>query len=158
MFTNILLLLIIFALLWLLLRKRAGAEPDEERLPQFPIPRPKSGFVEPPRQEVKIRFDEKENTVRIEPPNLILAPNKQAAWSSPSGKIEIRFSPNEAPFGGSSFISAQDGVSLSGLPRPEAAHEIALNYLVLFTTPDGRLLNQTASLVVSKREQAEQSN
>ncbi|MGE0132280.1 MAG: hypothetical protein AB7U82_29715 [Blastocatellales bacterium] len=159
MLTNTLLLLILVALLWLLLRKRAGTEPkfDEEPLPQFPIPRPKSDFVEPPRQEVKIQFDERAGAIRIEPPTLILAPSRQAAWSSPSGKIEIRFSPNDSPFGGASFISASGGVSLSGIPRVDAAHESEINYLVLFTTSDGRLFTDAASVVVSKRGDSAQT-
>jgi hypothetical protein len=160
MLTDILLLLILVVLLfllWALLQKRAGGETTEP-LPQFPIPRPKSDFVEPPRQEVKIGFDANEKVVRIEPANLILGPNNQAAWSSASGKIEIRFSPKDSPFGGSSFISARGGVSLSGIPRSDAALERPLDYLVLFTTPDGRLFNQTASLIVSRRGQPEQSN
>ncbi|HKQ75322.1 MAG TPA: hypothetical protein VJ810_16605 [Blastocatellia bacterium] len=160
MLTNILLLLILVALLlllWTLLQKKAGAgeKPDEEPLPTFPIPRPESDFVEPPRQEVRILFDEREGAVRIEPPRLILAPNKQAAWSSSSGKIEIRFSPIDSPFGGGSFISAKGGVSLSGIPRVEAPHEREINYLVLFTSSDGRLFTNEASVVVSKRGQTE---
>src|SRR5262249_25431160 len=152
MSTNILLLLILVALLlllWSLLQKRAGSGIGP--LPNFPIPRPKSDFVEPPRQEVKIQFDEKEGAVRIEPSVLILAPNKQAAWSSSAGKVGIRFSPAESPFGGASFITAKGGVSLSGIPRVDAQHERQINYLVLFTTPDGRLFTDAASVVVSKR-------
>jgi hypothetical protein len=158
MIPNILLLLIIAVLLVLLFQRRsgAGAKPVEETLPQFPIPRPKSDFVEPPRQDVKIQFDEKEGAIRIEPSNLILAPDKQAAWSSSSGKVEIRFSPNDSPFGGASFISARGGVSLSGVPRSDATHERPINYLALFTTPDGRLFTDAASLVVSKQGQTEQ--
>src|SRR5262245_61705768 len=159
MSTNILLLLILVALLlllWALLQKRAGAGGNDEPLPRFPIPRPKSDFVEPPRQEVSIPFDEKAGAVRIEPSTLILAPNKQAAWSSPAGKVGIRFSPAESPFGGSSFITAKGGVSLSGIPRVDAAHEREINYLVLFTTPDGRLFTDAASVVVSKRGQTGQ--
>ncbi len=161
MLTNVLLLLTIVLLLlvvWMLFQKRYGAEenPDDVTLPEFPIPRPISDFVEPPRQEVSIRFDEQENVVRIEPATLILAPNRQAAWRSSSGKIEIRFSPKDTPFGGGSFISASGGVSLSGIPRIEAEHEKEINYLVLFTTPDGRLFTQGASVIVSKRGQTEQ--
>ncbi len=161
MLTNVLLLLVLAALLlliWTLLQKRADAEekPGNKPLPHFPIPRPESDFVEPPRQEVKIQFDEKEGDLRIEPPTLILAPNQQAAWSSPAGKIEIRFSPADSPFGGASFISAKGGVSLSGIPRVDATHESEINYLVLFTTPDGRLFTDAASVVVSKRGQTEQ--
>ncbi len=159
MMTDILLLLILVALIVLilaLLQKKAGAgKSDEEPLPQFPIPRPESDFVEPPRQEVKIRFDEREGGVVIEPPLLILAPNKQAAWSSSSGKIEIRFSPVDSPFGGGSFISARGGVSLSGIPRIDASHEREINYLVLFTSSDGRLFSNAAAVVVSKRGQTE---
>jgi hypothetical protein len=162
MLTNILLLLILVALLlllWALLQKKVGAEkPDEEPLPKFPIPRPESNFVEPPRQEVKIQFDEREGAVRIEPRTLILAPNKQAAWSSVSGKIEIRFNPSDSPFGGASFISAKGGVSLSGIPRVDAAHERESNYIVLFTSPGGRLFTEAASVVVSKREQPEKGH
>ena len=154
MLTNLLLLLILIVLLlvlWLLLQRRG--KPDEEPLPQFPIPRPQSNFIEPPRQEVKITFIEDDDTIRIEPPNLILAPNKQAAWSSPSGKVEIRFSPRDTPFGGSSFIAATNGVSLSGIPRENAQQERQINYIVLFTTTDGRLFSQTATVVVSRRGQ-----
>jgi hypothetical protein len=160
MSTNILLLLILVALLlllWALLQKKAGGgeDPAEEPLPDFPIPRPESDFVEPPRQNVNIRFDEREGAIRIEPSRLILAPNNQAAWSSSSGKIEIRFSPVDSPFGGGNFISAKGGVSLSGIPRVDAAHEREINYLVLFTTPQGRLFTDAASVVVSKRGQTE---
>src|SRR5215475_10802338 len=160
MLADILLLLILVALLlvfWALFQKRvdAGGNSDEEPLPDFPIPRPESDFVEPPRQEVNIRFDEKEGAVHIEPQRLILAPNNQAAWSSASGKIEIRFSPIDSPFGGASFISARGGVSLSGIPRVDAPHERENNYFVLFTTSDGRLFTDSASVVVSKRGQTE---
>jgi hypothetical protein len=158
MLTNVLLLLllvVLLVLLWTLLQKKAGAggNSGDEPLPNFPIPRPKSNYVEPPRQEVNIRFDEGEDDVRIEPKALILAPNKQAAWRSAHGKIEIRFSPGESPFGGSSFISAKGGVSLSGIPRVDIQHEKEINYLVLFTTADGRLFTDAASVVVSKRGQ-----
>ena|SRR5215813_2556046 len=163
MLTNILLLLILVALLlllWSLLQKKSGGDenPADEPLPDFPIPRPESDFVEPPRQNVNIRFDEGEGAIRIEPQMLILAPTNQAAWSSGSGKIEIRFSPVDSPFGGASFISAKGGVSLSGIPRVDAAHERELNYLVLFTTPNGRLLTDAASVVVSKKGQTEKGN
>jgi hypothetical protein len=161
MLTNILLLsllLVLLLLLWALLNRKAGAGggTGNEPLPKFPIPRPKSNFVEPPRQEVKIQFDEREEDVRIEPRTLILAPNKQAAWSSTQGKVEIRFSPGDSPFSGASFISASRGVSLSGIPRVDAPHEREVNYLVLFTTSDGRLFTDAASLVVTKRGQGEQ--
>lgn len=158
MLTNILLLsllIVLLLLLWALLKSKADAGSGNEPLPKFPIPRPKSNFVEPPRQEVKIHFDEREEDVRIEPRTLILAPNKQAAWSSTQGKVEIRFSPGDSPFGGASFISASRGVSLSGIPRVDAPHEREVNYLVLFTTPDGRLFTDAASLVVTKRGQGE---
>jgi hypothetical protein len=160
MIPNILLLLIIAGLLALLFQRKssASAKPPEQTLPQFPIQRPKSNFVEPPRQEVKIQFDEKEGAIRIEPSTLILAPDKQIAWSSSSGKIEIRFSLTDSPFGGTSFISARGGVSLSGVPRLDAAHERQINYLVLLTTPDGRLFTDAASMVVSKRDQIGQSS
>jgi len=163
MLTNVLLLLILVALLlvlWALLQKRSGAggKPDKIHLPHFPIPRPKSDFIEPPRQGVKIRFDDREGAVRIEPAKLVLAPNKQAAWSSSSGKIEIRFNPNDSPFGGASFISASGGVSLSGIPRVDAAHEREINYIVLFTSPEGRLFTNAASVVVSKRGQTDKSS
>jgi hypothetical protein len=161
MLTNVLLLsllVVLLLLLWTLLQKKAGADGQtgNEPLPEFPIPRPKSNFVEPPRQEVKIQFDEREDDVRIEPRTLILAPNKQAAWSSTQGKVEIRFSPGESPFGGASFVSASGGVSLSGVPRVDFPHEKEVNYLVLFTTRDGRLFTDAASLVVTKRGQGEQ--
>jgi hypothetical protein len=161
MFTDILLLILIallLLLLWTILQKKAGAGggSGNEPLPNFPIPRPKSNFVEPPRQEVKIQFDEREEDVRIEPRTLILAPNNQAAWSSAQGKVEIRFSPGDSPFGGSSFKSASGGVSLSGIPRVDGPHEREVNYLVLFTTSDGRLFTDAASLVVTKRGQGEQ--
>jgi hypothetical protein len=159
MVIEILLLLNLIALLlvlWALIRRREK-KPDEEPLPEFPIPRPQSSFIEPPRQEVKITFVEDDGAIRVEPSNLILAPDNQAAWSSPSGKVEIRFSPRDTPFGGSSFIAATNGVSLSGIPRIDAPQENQINYIVLFTTTDGRLFSQTASVVVSKRGRSEQS-
>lgn len=149
-------LIALLLVLWMLTRRKEK-KPDEEPLPEFPIPRPQSDFVEPPRQEVKISFIEDDGAIRIEPPKLILAPDKQAAWSSPSGKIEIRFSPRDTPFGGSSFIAATNGVSLSGIPRENAQQDRQINYIVLFTTPDGRLFSQTASVVISGRGQSEPS-
>ncbi|MGH9834495.1 MAG: hypothetical protein ACREBD_02280 [Blastocatellia bacterium] len=150
-------LIALLLVLWMLMRRREK-KPDEEPLPEFPIPRPQSNFIEPPRQEVKISFIEDDDTIRIEPPNLILAPNKQAAWSSPSGKVEIRFSPRDSPFGGSSFIAATNGVSLSGIPREDAQQDRQINYIVLFTTTDGRLFSQTATVVVSERRRLGQSD
>jgi hypothetical protein len=161
MVIEILLLLNLIALLlvlWVLLRRREKKPADEEPLPEFPIPRPQSDFVEPPRQEVKISFIEDDGAVRVEPSNLVLAPDQQAAWSSSSGKVEIRFSPKDSPFGGSSFIAATNGVSLSGIPRIDAPRENQISYIVLFTTTDGRLFSQTASVVVSRRGQPEQAD
>lgn len=151
--TYLLLLIILIVLLVLLWYFRKGGSPkppDDENGDEL-IPRPKSDFVEPPRQEVRIRFDEQRNMVLIEPANLILAPDKQAAWSGVSGKIEIRFNPGDTPFAGSGFTSARGGTSLSGIPRRNATMDRPFNYLVLFTTSDGRLFSQTATVVVSRQ-------
>ena len=155
MFLDLLLLLIILVLVLLLLaarKKGAETQGGDEPLPQFPIPRPTSTYVDPPRQTVTIHFDEAEGTVRLEPSTLVLAPNQQAAWKSEAGKIEIRFNTAESPFGGTKFTSARGGVSLSGIPRGDARKETPREYLVLFTAPDGRLFRQTAAVVISSKD------
>jgi hypothetical protein len=108
------------------------------------IERPKDNFVEPRRKEVTISIvrDERGEPQRVvvEPENLVLSPNEQAAWStSPSegskgGKIEILFNPNNTPFGGREFITARGGTALSG--KPVAGNGV-YEYTVLITTPDG---------------------
>ncbi len=158
MIPNILLLLIIILLLLVLWKQRqkagGGTSQDEEPLPKFPIPRPKSDFIEPPREEVTIRAERDNNgrpvRVVVSRPELVLAVNKQVAWSSTEGKVEIRFSPNSTPFGGASFISAVGGVTLSGRPRSEASLNATHSYTVLYTTADGFLLTQNATLTVTR--------
>lgn len=160
MLFNILLLLILIVLLlilWSIIQKRTHAQQDEEEpLPIFPIPRPKSDFVFPPREEVKIGVERDPSgapvRITISNPNLTLSPDKQVAWSSEDGKVEIRFQPGTSPFSGTTFVSAKGGAALSGKPRIEAVLSGAQSYLLLFTTPDGFLLKDEARVTVSREE------
>ncbi|MBK8314830.1 MAG: hypothetical protein IPL01_12815 [Acidobacteria bacterium] len=143
---NFLLILIIILaaiLLWNRGRTRAEQEPSE-----FPIPRPEDDFVEAPRKDVSIGV-ERENGVPVSltvaPSNIVIGPDEQAAWKSMEGKIEIRFSPNQSPFGGTSFTAARGGIALSGKP----AQATSLNYIVLLTTSDGYLIRQDATLTAA---------
>ena len=160
MLLNILFLLVLIVLLlilWAILKRKIDSyedDPSNLPLPKFPIPRPKSNFVEPPREPVTIVVERNDNgvpiRVNINPSNLILHPDKQAAWSSNFGKIEIRFSPNSSPFGGPSFTAPNGGITLSGRPQVRATMNAPLNYIVLFTTPDGYLLKQDATVTVTR--------
>jgi hypothetical protein len=151
--TYLLLLIIIILLLYVLFFAKKTSADDDYKIPPLPTDRPNSKFNEPPRQPVLIGVVTENGTpvrVTIEPGNLILSPDNQAAWSSADGKIEIRFSPNNSPFSGASFTSARRGISLSGKPRVGFPLNSALNYIVLFTTADGFLLRQDATLTVSR--------
>lgn len=158
--TYLLLLIIIILLLYVRFFAKKTSADDDYVIPPLPTDRPSSKFNEPPRQPVRIGVVRENGTpvrVTIEPSNLILNPDNQAAWSSVDGKIEIRFSPSNSPFTGASFTGARRGVSLSGKPRAGFPLNNSLNYIVLFTTADGFLLRQDATLTVS-RERPDQND
>lgn len=147
----IILVLAALALLWWLLRRGRASNPT------FPIPRPKSDYVEAPRKDVLIR-------VRRSPDGGqeleivgggTIAPNEQLAWSGgptdqagKGARVEIRFPPNRTPFSGDKFITAGGGTTLSGLPTGNAVGQ-SFDYLVLVTTGDGDLVADRASVSVS---------
>ncbi len=161
----ILLLLVLLFLLWFLkkAKKPDGGFGTRVEVPGFqPIPRPTDNFVEPPRQEVVIGVRRNAMGVPIDVdigrPDLTLGAGEQAAWrdgvsrGNEGGKVEIRFSPNSAPFGGSSFATARGGVALSGRPVRQPAARTTRRYTVFVTTPDGYLLDKTASLTTLGRQ------
>jgi hypothetical protein len=154
-----LVILILLLLLWFL---RGGSKqpsggfgtPIED--PTFqPIERPQSGFIDPPRQKVDIRVQRNPQGVPVDltigQRDLRLGPAEQAAWNGGpatgenSVKVEVRFSPRDTPFGGSSFQSARSGAALSGRAMRSSASG-QRKYTLLATTPDGYLLTKTATL------------
>lgn len=161
----ILLLLVLLFLLWFLksAKKPDGGFGTRVEVPGFePIPRPVDNFVEPPRQEVVIGVRRNAmgvpTDVDIGRPDLTLGPGEQVAWKdgvskgNEGGKVEIRLSPNSTPFGGSSFAIARGGVALSGKPVRQPAARASRRYTVFVTTPDGYLLDKTASLTTLGRQ------
>ncbi len=165
----LILLLLLILLLWLLWPAR-GWKPETPteyaghgtvvRIPNFePMPRRPTDIRQPESRDVvvSVRRDGQGVPVdlSIEPLNLVLNPAQQAAWSAgPSrgnegGKLEIRFSPNSAPFGGAAFTTARGGVAMSGAPARSSVARGAQNYTILLTTPDGYLLRKSASVTVT---------
>ncbi|MFN0084689.1 MAG: hypothetical protein ACKVX9_04810 [Blastocatellia bacterium] len=127
------------------------------RLPEFErIERRPKVVDEPPTKEVRIAVARDQNGnptgVIVKPENQPLNPDEQIAWTTgprierEGGKIEIRFAPNGAPFGGTSFITARGGVVKSGRPAVRGATR---GYIVLLTTDDGRLLSADASVTIA---------
>lgn len=168
MLTYFLILLLLLALLlWFWLGRAGAPKPPPEysgkgtliKIPNFkPIPFKPTNVSEPAPQNVAISVVRDGNGVpvdiSVEPLDLVLNPNEQAAWSAgPSrgaegGKLGIRFSPRSAPFGGTSFITARGGVAKSGAPIKAPPGRTSRSYTVLLTTPDGYLLRKSATLTV----------
>jgi len=156
MWIPILILLALLLLFWLWLTRTKKGEPFKE------IERPHDNFVEPPRREIAINVQRNAQGVpidiAIEPRDLVLQPDQQAAWGggqsrgNEGNRIEIRFSPKSTPFGGAAFNTARGGVALSGKPVKSAIDGALRRYIILVTTPDGYLLFKSANLAVSKGE------
>lgn len=139
-FLLLLIVFIVLILIWNYRRGRASGDPD-----RFPIEWPQGDYTEAPRKEVSIGVERRDGvpvSVTVSPAQLVVQPGEQAAWSSREGKVEIRFSPRESPFGGASFTAARGGVALSGV----ASRAVASDYIVLLTTSDGFLLRQDAAI------------
>ena len=114
------------------------SDPDFE-----PVDRPVETIEEPTRRDVKvsvIRGEGGELEIIVDPEDLSLGPNEQAAWSTgprdanDNARLEIRFAPNSTPFGGDTFVIARGGTAFSG--RPVGGSGVYA-YKVLVTTPDG---------------------
>src|SRR5215510_13514377 len=122
MWILILILLALLLLLWLWLTRKGT--------PYGEIERPHDNFVEPPRREISINVQRNSQGVpidiAIEPRDLVLQPDQQAAWGggqsrgNEGNRIEVRFSPKSTPFGGAAFNTARGGVALSGKPVKSA--------------------------------------
>lgn len=112
--------------------------------PDFvPVDRPGETFEEPTRRDVKVSViggEGGELEIIVDPEDLSLGPNEQAAWSTgprdanDSARLEIRFAPNSTPFGGDTFAIARGGTAFSG--RPVGGSGV-YEYKVLVITPDG---------------------
>ncbi len=161
MWILLLILLALLLLFWFWFTSASKKEP-----PFKEIERPRDNFIEPPRREISVNVQRNAQgipvDITIEPRDLVLQPDQQAAWGGgPSrgndgSRIGIRFSPNSTPFGGAAFATARGGVALSGTPVRKAAGRTPRRYIILLTTPDGYLLFKSASLAVS-RDQSQQS-
>lgn len=135
--------------------------PDEirERLYCLPFEKIEQVFLNvrplPPAQLTKITV--KRNSKGV-PTDLViemvgwktLRVTEQIAWTSPDGKLEIRFDPRLSPFGGASFEVPQGAKSFSGRPDPKKLSMKSFRYTVLVTTPDGFFLKKDTEVVIER--------
>jgi hypothetical protein len=159
-YLTFLLLLIVLLLLWLFWKgRKPGGFGTRIVDPDFqPFPRPTDTFVEPPRQEVSIRVVRNAQGIPVDlnigQRDLRLKSNGQLAWNggantaNDGGRVDVRFSPNATPFGGSTFITARGGTALSGVAKRRRVVGRPLQYLILVRTPDGFLLDKTATVTL----------
>jgi hypothetical protein len=87
----------------------------------------------------------------VRPAVVILNANEQLRWSSPDGRLEIRFNPGITPFAGSNFETTAGGFSFSGAPVQRRPIRQSYKYNALVTTGDGFFLTQTAEVVVADK-------
>jgi hypothetical protein len=88
----------------------------------------------------------------VRPATVVVNENEQVRWSSPSGRLEIRFSPSLTPFAGGSYETSTGGFSFSGKPVQRRQIRPSYKYTVLVTTTDGFFLTQTAEVVVGEKK------
>lgn len=78
-----------------------------------------------------------------------LLANEQIAWTSPDGRVEVRFSRAANPFFGDMFEVARGGKAFSGTPVKRSTKEQAYKYAILVTTPDGFFVTKEIDLVIA---------
>ena len=78
-----------------------------------------------------------------------LLTNEQIAWTSPDGRVEVRFSRAANPFFGDMFEVARGGKAFSGTPLKRSTKEQTYKYSILITTPEGLFLTKEVEVVIT---------
>lgn len=93
---------------------------------------------------ISVKRDDKGNSVLVaEPREVVIEEGIQVAWTSPDGKLEIRFNPANKPFIGDSYEAGRGGVSYSGPLVRSASLLSSYTYTALVTTKNGQFLTQS---------------
>lgn len=115
--------------------------PPKQEPPRPSTPKPREISVTVVRDPISGQF-----RLNLEPPTVDLTVEEQAAWRSNDGRLEIRFAPNNTPFTGALFRTANGGTILSGAPARNKVSRTAYPYTLLVTTPGGAFVKQDADL------------
>lgn len=89
-----------------------------------------------------------------EPGRVELNEGEQLIWTSPSGRLEIRFDPANTPFAGDRYETGRGGRMYSGPLIPQQQARRSYIYTVLITTKEGAFVAKTVELVVNWRSPA----
>lgn len=108
----------------------------------------------PPTKAVTIRVvrdpqNPKGRILQIKQDWKSLQANEQIAWTSPDGRVEVRFSRAANPFLGDMFEVARGGKAFSGTPVKRITKEQTYKYTILVTTPDGFFVTKDVELIVA---------
>lgn len=88
------------------------------------------------------------------PSRVELNEGEQIVWTSPSGRLEIRFDPANTPFAGDRYETGRGGRMYSGPLLPQKQARNSYTYTVLITTKDGAFVAKTFELMVNWRSPA----
>lgn len=154
-------LLVLIFCLWFWLKRRNLMQPDE---PKVPAERSKVVIstdkkVELPRAVKTITFTVRRNAqggsdLVAEPSKVELNEGEQLLWTSPSGRLEIRFDPANKPFAGDRYETGRGGRMFSGPLVPQRQPRKSYTYAALITTKDGVFVAKTFELAVNWRSPA----
>ncbi|MFN7927035.1 MAG: hypothetical protein U0Y68_03665 [Blastocatellia bacterium] len=105
----------------------------------------------PPAKTVTITVsrDAKGRFIQIKQDWAKLMANEQIAWTSPDGRVEIRFSRTTSPFLGDMFEVARGGKAFSDPPVKRITQDQTYKYTILVTTPDGYFVSKEVDLVIT---------
>lgn len=115
--------------------------------------------VEFPKTVKTVRFTVERNVqggseLTAAPSRVELNEGEQIVWTSPSGRLEIRFDPANSPFAGDRYETGRGGRMYSGPLLPQKQARNFYTYTALITTKDGAFVVKTFDLVVNWRSPA----
>jgi hypothetical protein len=101
---------------------------------------------------ISVKRDDKGNSVLVaDPKEVVIEEGVQVAWTSPDGKLEIRFNPANKPFIGDSYEAGRGGISYSGPLVRAASLQPTYAYTALVTTKDGQFLTQSFAVRINRK-------
>jgi hypothetical protein len=102
---------------------------------------------------ISVKRDDKGNSVLVaDPKEITIEEGIQVAWTSPDGKLEIRFNPANKPFIGDSYEAGRGGISYSGSVVRTSSLQSSYTYTALVTTKDGQFLTQSFVVRINRKD------
>jgi hypothetical protein len=154
-------LLVLIFCLWYWLKRRKLMQPDEPKVPpqRSNVVITTDKKVDLPRDVKTVTFIVRRNAqggseIVAEPVKVELNEGEQLVWTSPSGRLEIRFDPASRPFAGDRYETGRGGRMFSGPLIPQRQVRKAYTYTVLITTKEGTFVAKTFELAVNWRSQS----